>query len=152
MLKFNQFIAEQEDLVIDVDAKVFVDNLSKLIDDLDSVTEKPFMNSAVFMNAVRGTVERYGIILPPGYEIPMFSLEAETVYALGDTGYYLYMAHNLEDGAVEGYATIATQEELDYLGAAQPEEDDEEEDDMEEKKPWIPPARRDDDSGETSEY
>jgi hypothetical protein len=154
---FKEFITEQEELVIDTNAELVVPNLDKVNEDLDAVTEAPFVNSAVFMNAVRGTLERYGVILPASYVMPMLSAEAETVYSLGDSGLYLYICHDLHDGLVEGYAQIVTEEDLDDLMSM---EDDEDVDSEEETKDSaarthfeLPAKRRsNDDSGNDSEY
>lgn len=158
MLSFKQFLEEQPtDFAIDP-ANV-PENLHKMVDEinrvLEKVTDRNFVNSAIFTNAVRGTLERYGILLPPEYAMPMLSSEAEVVYHLGDTGYYLYMIHDMDDGSIEGYACICDSSDLDDIyasGEEEEDEEDEEEDEGEEMKPWIPPARRDDDSGNTSEY
>lgn len=152
---FKEFIKEEEQLVIDIkaDESPFMTSLDKLNADLDAVTDRPFTNSAVFMNAVRGTLERYGVLLPPNYVIPALAAEAETTYTLGDSGLYLYICHDMNDGAIEGYAQIVNEDELNALtdmGVEDSEDDQDEEDVL--RKPWIPPARRDDDSGNDSEY
>lgn len=155
LLKFKEFLNEQEELAIDLVSDLPLNNLDGLNADLDSVTENPFMNSAIFMNVVRGTLERYGIIVPQGYEIPTLSAEAETVYSLGDSGHYLYICHNRnEDSLIEGYAQIVTEDELNDLVDMDKfaSEEDELESDYSSNKSWTPPARRDDDSGNNSEY
>lgn len=155
MLKFKEFITEQEDLNLDVDGSVVLKVVDEVNVALDLVTARPFVNSAVFMNAVRSTLERYGIVLPPSVVMPMLSTEAETVYSLGDTGMYLYIVHNQDEAGVDGYAQIVDEDELgDLQSMSQMEgEDDEMEDDAAARR-WIPPDRRhaSDDSGETSEY
>lgn len=156
ILKFKEYITEQEELVIDTQTEVLMSQLEKANEDLDAVTEDPFVNSAIFMNAVRGTLERYGIVLPPSYTVPMLSAEAETVYTLGDSGMYLYICHNQnEDSLIEGYAQVVNQEELDDLVDMDKfaSEEDEEEGAISSKPDWVPPARaKDDDSGNDSEY
>lgn len=153
MLSFKQFITEQEELVLDTpDVKILESNMEVINSDLEAVTNKPFLNSALFVNMVRGTLERYGILIPPGFEMPMLSTEAETVYTLGESGYYLYMVHNLnEDKLIDGYAQIVDETDLNDLMDMDASELTDKEDDYE-QKPWIPPARRDDDSGNTDEY
>lgn len=113
MKTFKSFMTEEE-LLIQVNSGAQL-SIEKLNADLDAVTERPFVNSAVFTNAVRGTLERYGILLPPSYVMPMLSAEAETVYKLGDLGKYLYVCHDLVDGVVDGYAQIVDEEELNDL-------------------------------------
>jgi hypothetical protein len=157
ILKFKEFLNEQEELVIDVQPDVALQNLDGLNSDLDGVTENPFMNSAIFMNAVRGTLERYGILLPPSYVVPTLSAEAETVYTLGESGYYLYMCHNQnKDSLIEGYAQVVDEDELNDLVdmdklAAEEDELENEYSTRKTRNPY-PAARRDDDSGNDSEY
>lgn len=149
MLKFNEYIAEQEDLVIDEVPEQLLAQIDTINVELDQITEQPFLNSAIFFNLIRNTLERFGIVIPPGYEMPMLSTDSETAYALGETGYYIYIVHNTEVGAVIGYAQIVNKEDLDDLMSSF---SDEEGTEIHLNKPWIPPARRDDDSGNTAEY
>jgi len=152
IISFKDYLSEQEKLNIDTDSSILESHVDKLNEDLDAITLNPFSNSSVFMNAIRGTAERYGIILPASVEMPMLSEEAETVYTLGTSGLYLYICHNPgDDNLVEGYAQIVDEEELDDL-MSMDEDDEESEAETEEQKPWTPPARRDDDSGNDSEY
>jgi hypothetical protein len=149
MLKFKEFIAEQEDMVIDDVPEQALIQVEAINAELDQVTEKPFINAPVFVNAVRSTLERFGIKLPPGYEMPLLALDAESAYALGESGLYLYLVHSTEEEGVEGYAQIVNRADLDDLMSAEmtamePTEA--------EPRRWIPPARRDDDSGNDAEY
>lgn len=153
LLSFKDFINEEQSVVIDLENVTFtLENLDKVNEDLDAVTQKPFINSALFVNAVRGTLERFGVALPAHSNMQQLSMEAEYTYALGDSGHYVYMVHNLdEDGNVEGYAQIVDSEELEDLKSLNYDNDA----DMDQPaspayKP--PPARRDDDSGNTDEY
>lgn len=150
MLKFKEFITEQEDLVIDNVPEQLLAQIDAINDELDEITADPFINSAIFFNLIRNTLERFGVIIPPGYEMPMLSTDSETAYALGDSGYYIYIVHNTEVGAVIGYAQIVDKADLDDLMSSFATDEDAPEIYM--KKPWIPPARRDDDSGNTDEY
>lgn len=157
MKSFKEFLNEQEDLTIDVNSDQLLNHIDDINQALDAVIEeKYFVNSAIFFNAVRGTLERFGILIPPGYEMPMLSKEAETVYALGDSGYYLYITHETEDDGVEGYAQVVNQDDLDDLLSMEDEEDEEEED--EEENPMMGSAylrqtrRTNDDSGNNDEY
>jgi hypothetical protein len=154
MLKFKEFLNESEELHIDLDVEFMLQHLDNLNDALEAVTENSFPNSAIFMNAVRGTLERFGVILPSNYVMPMLSQEAETVYTLGESNMYLYIVHNLQDGLVEGYAQVVNQDELDDLMEMNGFESDDEEDVDAAKREWIPPDRRksSDDSGNTDEY
>lgn len=149
MLKFKEFITEQEDLVIDEVPEQLLAQIDTINAELDQITEEPFVNSAIFFNLIRSTLERFGVIIPPGYEMPMLSTDSETAYALGDSGYYIYIVHNTEVGAVIGYAQIVDKTDLDDLMSSFSDEDNTE---VYLNKPWIPPARRDDDSGNTDEY
>lgn len=153
MLKFKDFLSEETHVVIDGHPDLALMSIDKVNEDLDAVTLQPFVNSALFVNAVRGTLERYGIVLPAHSNMQQLSMESEVVYSLGDSGFYVYMVHNLNpDGYVEGYASIVDEEELGDLAALGGEVDAEEFEQPEPPKPFIPPARRDDDSGNTAEY
>lgn len=149
MLKFKEFLNEQEDLVIDEVPDQLLIQIDSINAELSQVTEEPFINSAVFFNLIRNTLERFGVILPPGYEMPMLSMDSETAYMLGDSGYYVYIVHNTEIGGVIGYAQIVNKADLDELLSSEAYESN---DDIILNKPWIPPARRDDDSGNDAEY
>lgn len=155
MQSFKQYVKEEEHIVIDVNPEYTLSNLDKVNADLDAITEEPFVNSALFVNAVRGTLERYGVILPAHSNMQQLQMEGEWVYQLGDSGHYVYMVHNLDpESAVEGYAQIVDQEELDDLGALGIPETVEPVVSNKEPSEWMkyPKARRDDDSGNDSEY
>jgi hypothetical protein len=153
MESFKQYFTESTHISIDMDPAFALTQIEKINEDLDTITLPTFVNSGIFVNAVRGTLERYGIVLPAHSNMQQLSLEGEWVYQLGESGYFVYMVHDLTDeGAVEGYATIADAEELEDLAELN---DDEDEDDVEEPTPVrrrLPPAARDDDSGNTAEY
>lgn len=158
MLTFKQFLNEEEQLSIDnVDSKLLHSNMENINAALDAVTNTQFVNSALFTNAVRGTLERFGILLPKGYEYPMLSSAAESKYDLSGTGLYLYVTHDMsKDGYVEGYAQIVDADELDDLNSL----DDMEDDEFASVKQPIPTTseylkrtrRSNDDSGNDDEY
>lgn len=151
VLSFKEYFTENVEIHIDIDPEYALTQRDKINEDLDAVTAEPFVNSALFVNAVRGTLERYGVILPAHSNMQQLTLEGEWVYCLGDSDYYVYMCHNLDpEGSVEGYAQIVDQEELDDLASLGENETVEPNEHPEVKK--YPPARRDDDSGNTAEY
>lgn len=154
MESFKQYFTESTHISIDVDPEFALTQVDKINADLDAITEPTFVNSATFVNAVRGTLERYGIVLPAHSNMQQLALEGEWVYELGDSGHYVYIVHNLTpEGAVEGYATIADEEELgDLAGLGWDEEDEDAEEPTETPVRRLPPAARDDDSGNTAEY
>lgn len=153
-LSFKQYFSEETHIEIDVDPKLALSHLDKANEDLDAITMNPFVNSALFVNAVRGTLERYGIVLPAHSNMQQLAMEGEYVYALGESGHYVYMVHNLnEEGQVEAYAQIVDEDELADLASLNDDADDNTlaaADAPPAYKP--PPARRDDDSGNTDEY
>jgi hypothetical protein len=155
---FKEFITEEHQRVeIDIDPKLALLQLDKANEDLEAVTLRPFQNSAVFVNTVRGTLERYGIVLPAYSNMQQLSLEGETVYALGSSGMFVYMVWNLNDEQVlEGYAQIVNQEDLDDLKELNASSDEgiQREPSALKVSDWrrYPPARRDDDSGNDDEY
>jgi hypothetical protein len=118
MLGFKDYLNEMTHVEIDVQPEAWIHQLDKMNEDLEKVTAQPFLNSALFVNMVRGTLERYGILLPPFNNMQQLSMEAEVVYALGESGHFVYMVHNLDPhGNVEGYAQVVTQDDLDALGS-----------------------------------
>lgn len=146
MLKFKEYITESEEIVIDTTADLALMSLEKMNDDLDAVTDTTFLNSSIFVNAVRGTLERFGILLPPFSNMQQLAMEGETVYTLGETGYFVYMVHNLDpNGYVEGFAVVVDEADLTdlaqmtELGALEGEEVEPE---VSPRKPWIPPDRK----------
>jgi hypothetical protein len=160
MLRFKEFVTEEHTVEVELDnvtPDVVLSHLDKANEDLDRVTAEPFVNSAIFVNAVRGTLERYGIVLPAHSNMQQLSMEAEYTYAIGDSGHYVYIVHNLNpDGYVEGYAQVVDSEELEDLKSMNADEEGAEADDDNSSEPteWMkyPKARRDDDSGNTNEY
>lgn len=131
MLTYKEFLDKKETLAIpNIDPELLQNRLETINSALDSVTDTQFVNSSIFTNAVRGTLERYGILIPKGYESAMLSSTSETEYELTGTGHYLYVAHNMNDaGYVEGFAQIVSQDELDTLESMN--DDEESEDDGE---------------------
>lgn len=118
MLNFKEFLSEEEEIKLPYapDVHVLENNLDQINALLDKVTDTIFVNSAVFFNTVRSSLENFSIIIPRGYEVPMMSMEAETSYALADTGYYLYVVHDMnDDGWIEGYAQVVDEDELTDL-------------------------------------
>lgn len=157
MLNFKDFILTEEDhIVLDVDLKTApLGDIDKINADLDAITLNPYVNSALFVNSVRGTLERYGILLPAHSNLQQLSLEGETVYQLGDSGQHVYMVHNLNpEGEVEAWAQIVDGDELEDLISLGSDENDVDIVDNTGPTEWMkyPKARRDDDSGNTNEY
>lgn len=156
MLRFKEFINEDR-VQIDVNPEFALSSIDKANEDLEAVTKNPFVNSSMFINAVRGTLERYGIVLPAHSNLQQLSLEGEMVYVLGNSGHYVYMVHNLDpNGGVEGYATIVNETDLRELSHMDFDNDDGMDAPQNNNEPseWAkyPKARRDDDSGNTDEY
>jgi hypothetical protein len=152
MKPFLQFVTEQtepKEKIDYVDPKFLENNLEKLNAELDVGTERPYRNAPIMLAQLRGILERYAIQLPQSAQTEFLNLSAEMVYSLTDS-YNLYIVYQTNDeGYVEGYAQVVTNEELQFVSGMSP-------DDWMMNSPaprrWIPPARRDDDSGNTSEY
>jgi hypothetical protein len=90
--------------------------------------------------------------LPQSATNNFLDLGAELVYMLGETDYHLYVVYDTnEDGFVDGYAQVVSNDELQDLLNMDSEEvfGDREEITM---RPSTWYAKRDDDSGNTSEY
>jgi hypothetical protein len=151
MLKFNEFLNEAHDEMLEVDARHLLGNLDKINSHLDAVTEKPYQNAPIFLAQLRGVFEVYGILLPASATVNFLNLDAELVYMLSNSEHYLYIIYNTrDDGYVDGYAQIVDNSELQDLIGMDPS--DLLQSDPLPQKPWIPPARRDDDSGNNNEY
>jgi hypothetical protein len=83
---------------------------------LDQYTEKPIQNAPIFLNMLRGGLERYGMILPAAATANFLNLGAELVYKLGETPYHLYVVYDTnDDGFVDAYAQVVTADELEDL-------------------------------------
>lgn len=153
MLRFTEFLKEetQEVDVLTVDARYLENNLASLNNDLENLTAKPYQKATIFLNQLNGTLQRYGMILPPTASPNFFGASAELVYGLGDTPYFLYIVFNTNDDTfIDGYAQVVTSDELQDLVNMDKAE-------MFNRAPmalrpttWY--AKKDDDSGNTSEY
>ena len=153
MLKFKDFLNEQTEAdVIEVDSRHLEQNKDAINAELDVLTEKPYQNAPIFLNQLRGCLERYGMMLPAEATPHFMNLSAELVYALGETGMNLYVVYDTgEDAFVDGYAQIVSSDELDdllqmdsneLLGSRDPIT----------MRPSTWYAKRDDDSGNSDEY
>jgi hypothetical protein len=153
MLKFNEYIKEQFDEVLDVDTRNIEQNAEALNADLDVLTEKPYQNAPIFLNQLRGILERYGILLPATATSNFLDLSAELVYFLGESNLYLYIVYDTNDeGFVDGYAQIVNEEELEDLMSADLGDLLDKEDDEIAMRPSTWYAKRDDDAGNNDEY
>ena len=112
MLNFHDFINEQDE-VLDVDARHVEQNMDALNAELDKLTEKPYQNAPIFLAQLRGTLERFGMLLPSSATPYFMELSAEIAYTLGDSGQHLYIVYDThEDGFVDGYAQLVSSSEL----------------------------------------
>lgn len=153
MIKFSQFLNEATDAVVDVDSKWLSNNVDALNADLDALTEKPYQNAPIMLAQLRGTLERYGMLLPQSATPQFMNLSAEVAYALGDSGYNLYAVYDTnEDGFVDGYAQVVTDDELSDLMNMDSNEVLNTDRDMIKIRPSTWYAPREDDGGDTSEY
>ena len=83
MLKFNEFLKEAADPVIEVDdARRLLNNKDDINTNLDALTAKPYQNAPIFLTQLRGVLERYGINLPQSVTPNFLNLSAELVFAL----------------------------------------------------------------------
>lgn len=117
MLKFREFLQEEpEEEVLSVDTQYVNDNTPAINAELDVLTNNPYQNAPIFLAQLRGVLERYSMILPSTATKNFLNLDAEMVYTLGETGNYMYIVYNTnEDGMVDGYAQIVSEEELEDL-------------------------------------
>lgn len=159
MIRFSQYLKEQEEIddsLIEVDSIWIDNNMERLNSELDSLTEKPYQNASIMLTQLRGVLERYGILLPPNLTKEFLNLSAEIIYSLGDSQTNLYMVYDTnDDGLVDGYAQIVTEEELQDLLSLNDEEKEELVNldyDSTKQRPSTWYSRRDDDSGNSDEY
>jgi len=153
VLKFNEYLKEEFDEVLDVDAKYITNNVDALNADLDALTEKPYQNAPILLNQIRGTLERYGVILPPSANPHFMNLSAELVYMLGESNYQLYMVYDTnDDGFVDAYAQVVDDEELKDLIGMDSDELINSDRNPVNMRPSTWYAKRDDDSGNSDEY
>jgi hypothetical protein len=151
MLKFSEFLKEENEDVLEVDARYLENNREALNNDLDVLTKKPYQNAPIFLNQLRGTLERYGMILPQEATPNFLNLSAELVYSLGETPYFMYIVFDTaDDGFVDGYAQVVDEEELKDLAAMDKDEMLNQDPVAMRPSTWY--AKRDDDAGNTNEY
>lgn len=152
MLKFKEYLKEAYDEVLPIDAKWLEENMDKINAELDTLTLKPYQNAPIFLNQLRGLLERYGTTLPASATPHFLNLSAELIYALGDSGLNLYIVYDTNDDSfVDGYAQIVNNDELNDLTSMDSEEilGDREKLEM---RPSTWYAKRDDDAGNSDEY
>lgn len=159
MKNFKDFINEEhqvDPLYIEVDSRLLENNKDSMNADFDRLTAAPFQNSIIFYNQLRGTLERYGMVIPPGATKHFLNFDAELSFKLGDGPLFLYVVFNTHKNTkVEAYAQVVDESELDELMNSEDEvpREDEEEDDVEEMGDDNEDYRkRDSDAGDTSEY
>lgn len=153
MLRFNEFLKESSEEVLQVDTEYANHNSAKMNAELDVLTSKPYQNAPIFLAQLRGLLERYAILLPATATANFLNLNAEMAYALGDTGNYLYITYDTnDDGFVDAYAQIVTPDELDDLMSLDSDEvlgSDRKEIPVRHSD-WY--RKRDDDAGNSNEY
>ena len=152
MLKFKQFINEEVDGDIDTDSRRLSENMDALNDELETLTLKPYQNAPVFLSQLRGVCERYGIQIPQSATPEFMNLGAELAYSLGTSGFYLYIVYDThnEDGFVDGYAQVVSDDELqDLMGMSAEDLVGEREALMVQSNTY---RKRDDDAGNSDEY
>jgi hypothetical protein len=156
MLKFKDFLSEEHDagpVHIEVDDHYLENNVEALNNDFDRLTEKPYQNAPIFLNQLRGTLERYGMMIPAGSTKHFLNLEAELVFTLGKADRFLYVVYNTnDDGYVDGYAQVVDREELNDLMEMDVDDLVNSERDAIKMRASTWYAKRDDDAGNSDEY
>lgn len=83
--------------------------------DLDTVLSGKFANEYIIFDTIRGTLERYGIKLPP-MQSTGESATSSTFEFEGLDGAYLYIATKKDiNGHFDAYAQVVDEDELDAL-------------------------------------
>ena len=163
MRNFKSFVDElneehdaSNEFHIEVDSRSLENNMESINQYFDSLAKHPYRNVMVFYDQVRGTLERYGMIVHPDATKHFMNFDSEMAFKLGDTMYFLYVVYNTKsNGLVDGYAQVVDEEELDHLinsGDAPNLDDDSEEDETEEMGDNENYRKTDDDAGNTGEY
>lgn len=152
MLKFKDYLTEAHDEVMPIDSAWLQNNLEKINSELDALTAKPYQNAPIFLNQLRGLFDRFGSMLPQSATAQFLNLSAELVYALGDSGYNLYVVYETkDDGYVDGYAQVVDNADLqDFLDMNPDEILGDREDIPVRHSDWY--RKRDDDAGNSDEY
>jgi hypothetical protein len=155
MLKFNQYINENAAYYapkpIEVDTRRLMNIVDALNAELDVLTAKPYQNAPIFLNQLRGCLDKSGMMLPAEATPHFLNLGAELVYSMGDSGLHLYIVYDTtDDGYVDGYAQIVNPEDLKDLLGMDPSDYLGHEEIKQRPSTWY--AKRDDDSGNTNEY
>ena len=76
MLKFKEFLKEAHDEVLPVDSAWLESNMEVMNNELEVLTAKPYQNAPVFLNQLRGFLERYGTMLPASATPQFLNLSA----------------------------------------------------------------------------
>ena len=152
MLKFKEYLSESHDEVMPIDSKWLSGNLEAINNELDALTAKPYQNAPIFLNQLRGVFDRFGSMIPQSATAHFLNLSSELVYALGDSGYYLYVVYDTgDDGYVDGYAQVVDSDDLKDLLGMDPEEILGDRENMPVRhSDWY--RKRDDDAGNSNEY
>jgi len=167
MQNFKTFISEKNDdsmesLYIEVDEKTLENNKDMINSYFDRLVATPYTNPVVFYDQVRATLERYGMIVPPHATKHFLNFDAEMVFKLGSSPYFLYVVYNTKPNKrIDGYAQIVDDEELEHLmddddmpnsddDASESELESDDDDDMEDY--GMRRRKMDYDSGNTGEY
>lgn len=152
MLRFKQYINEEVNDIIDTDVTRLSNNLDKFNEELDNLTLNPYQNAPLFLTQLRGVCERYGVQIPQSATMEFLNLGAEVVYSLSGSDHNLYIVYDTheEDGFVDGYAQVVTNEELtDLIGMSGEELSAERAALVSSQNTY---RKRDDDAGNSNEY
>lgn len=153
MLRFNEFLKESTEDVMEVDDQHLLQNMDAINGELDVLTEKPYQNAPIFLAQLRGCLERLGVLLPASATPHFLNLSAELVYTLGDTDHHLYIVYDTnDDGYVDGYAQIVSDEELKDLAGMDRNEILNSDRNLIAVRHSDFYRKRDDDAGNTDEY
>lgn len=153
MLKFKDFLNEETEKVLDVDEKHLESNKNAINADLDALTSKPYQNAPIFLNQLRGSLERFGILLPAEMTPHFLQLSSEVAYKMGDSDNYFYAVYDTnDDGFVDGYAQLVSSDELDKLMEMDTEDKVNSDREPVTFRPSTWYAKRDDDAGNNDEY
>lgn len=162
MQSFKTFINEEHNgpMYIEADSATLKNNKDAMNADFDRLTAMPYQNTIVFYNQLRATLERYGMIMPPGATRHFLNFDGELAFKLGEGDLNLYVVFNTHKNAkVDGYVQVVDEEELQKLMSADDprEEEEEGEEEMEDDEEEMGDdneeyRKRDSDAGDTSEY
>ena len=152
LVTMNEYMSEYN---LTIDSDFLFSNLELMNTELDILTQKQYQNSMIFLNQLRGFLDRFGMTIPAMDTKEFQQSSNEIVYALGNTDFYLYIVYDTSGstGYIDGYAQIVNHNDLNDLLNLNLDDEIENDGIYQNTMQAINRyAKRDDDSGNSDEY